>query len=58
LFWSGGVVLVLLLPAFGFGVLPGPELFGLGLTPTPLVELLGEPLPLTVTLSVTLRLPA
>lgn len=51
-------MLVLLLLAFGFGVLPGPELLGLGLTPTPLVELLGEPLPLTVTLSVTFRLAA
>jgi hypothetical protein len=56
LFWSEGVVLVLLLPAFGFGVLP--ELLGLGLVPTPLLELLGEPLPLTVRLSVTLRFPA
>jgi len=37
-------VLVLLLPAFGFGVLPGPELLGLGVVPTSVDDFVPMPL--------------
>lgn len=53
----------MLLP-FGFGMLPGVEVLGLGAMPAPLVEepvpieLLGDPGPLTVRRSVTRRLAA